>query len=95
MLNYINQALNLIDKSSVVFVIILSICFYWKIKSIDKKIEILNKEFDKKREEIRSQPIAMPFIDGQTKTEKRNTDEAIAPLERERQRIISKIPFIK
>ena len=95
MFSFINQILDLIIKLGIVFSISTLVYFYLKIRSIDKKIEIQNKEFEKKREEIRLQLINTVFIDGQIKTEERKKEEILAPLKRERERIISKIPFIK
>lgn len=95
MISFINEILDLIIKISIIFGISLLCYFYWKIKNLDIKIEKLNKEFEKKRGEIRLQTIEMHFIDSQTANEKRKFDETIAPLERERLRLLSKIPFIK
>ena len=95
MLNYINQILDFLIKLSIISGIISLGYFYWKIRSLDGKIERLSTEFEKKRVEIRSRPVTMSTIDGQIQNEKIKMDETIAPLERERQRLLSKIPFLK
>jgi len=95
MLSCINQILDFFIKLSIISGIVILCYYYWKIGGLNGEIERLNRNFEKKRVEIRSQPITMSSIDGQTQSEKRKIDEAIAPLERERQRLLSKIPFLK
>lgn len=95
MLSYINQILDFFIKLSIISGIVILCYYYWKIRGLDGEIESLNRNFEKKRAEIRSRPVAMPVIDRQTQSEKLKMDEVIAPLERERQRLLSKIPFLK
>jgi len=95
MIEGINNILDLIIKVSIVSGIFLLIYFYWKIRILNTKIENLIKDFEIKRNKIRQEPIAMPHIDLQTENEKRKMEEAINPLERERKRLLTKIPFLK
>ena len=95
MLSYINQILDFLIKLSIISGIIILCYFYWKIRSLDRKIEELNNNFEKKRSGIRSRPVAMPVIDRQIENEKLKMEEVIAPLEREKQRLLLKIPFLK
>lgn len=95
MIEYINQILNLSINSFIVLGIGFLIYFYSKIKLLDSKIENKHREFEEKRDKQRERPVTQLSIDGQIKNLEREKEELLAPLERERKRILSKIPFIK
>lgn len=73
--------------------------FYLRLKHIDSKIKELNGDFEQKRDAQRNRNIGTGITtsiqEGQIAKLQGEKDEKIAPLERERQTIISKIPFIK
>lgn len=97
MINCINEILDLIIKTSIVFGIFCLIYFYWRIMILDKKIEKINKNFEAERSNRRNEGRGIPLeiINGQINELLRIKDESISPLERERNRFLSKIPFIK
>ena len=97
MISYINEILDFIIKLSIVFGIGLLIYLYRKIIVLDKKIVKINKKFEDERNSKRGQGRGIPLeiIDGQIAELTRVYSEDISPLERERNRLLSKIPFIK
>ena len=97
MLDCILKFLDLVIKSTIVVGIITLLCVYLRIQWLDRKIEYLHKTFEKARDGHRGQGRGMtqPFIDLQIAQLATDSDEKIAPLERKRQRLLSKIPFLK
>ena len=94
-LNYFNPILDFVIKLSIVFGITLLGYFYWGIRNLDREIEELNKKFENRRGALRQQTSLRSIHDGRMEYARREMDEAIAPLERKRQRLLSKIPFLK
>lgn len=72
---------------------------YWvnfaRIYFLEREINRLYEERDKKVKEIRTAPIATNVIEGKTRMALRNYNEQIEPLERKRKFIIEKLPFLK
>lgn len=88
MFDCINQVLDFIIKSSIVLGLVLVVIFYTKIEKYEK-------EFEKGRNERRGQAIVEEIINRQIAELEKTKNEKVAPLERERQRLLSKIPFLK
>ena len=99
MINRANNFLELIINAVIVIGIIKLACFYWRLKRIDLKIEVAQKDFEQKRNTIRRENaergIPEKIMDSQINQFKIKTDEYLAPLIRERERIVSEIPFLK
>jgi len=97
MISCINEILDLIIKIIIISGIIILIIFYWKIKILDTEIERLNKNFENERNSRRGRGVGIPeeIINGQIEQLNKEKNEKINPLERERTRILSKIPFLK
>jgi len=94
-LNYFNPILDFVIKLSIVFGITLLGYFYWGIRNLDREIEELNKKFENRRGALRQQTMMRTFHDARLEQAKKEKEETIAPLERERQRLLSKIPFLR
>ncbi|OGI94811.1 hypothetical protein A3A03_01565 [Candidatus Nomurabacteria bacterium RIFCSPLOWO2_01_FULL_40_18] len=97
MISYINEILDLITKLIPILSVFLLGYFYWKIRIIDREIERLNKNFEGERNNKRGQGRGIPetIINGQIEELKKVKNETVAPLEREKHRLLTKIPFIK
>jgi predicted Holliday junction resolvase-like endonuclease len=95
MLACINFILELIINVAIVFGILFLVIFYHKLKLLDDKIEKRHKEFEENRKNEYGKPTSMNILNGRVSELKRKMDEELAPIERERERIISKIPFLK
>ena len=97
MIDFINKILDLIIKFSVVLGIVVLGYFYCRIRILDGKIEKLNRNFEENKNNKRGQGRGIPeaIINGQIEELKKAKDENIAPLEREKNRLLLKIPFIK
>ena len=95
MLVCINFILELIINVAIIFGILFLVIFYYKLKILDEKIEKRHKEFEEGRKREYERPVSKDILNGRVSELKRKMDEEIAPIERERERIISKIPFLK
>lgn len=97
MLSNINEILDLLIKSGIVIGIIISIYFFCRISSLSSRSEKINEKFEKDRNSLRGQGRGIPeaIINDQTKELEKRRNEKIAPLERERQRLISRMLFFK
>lgn len=95
MIDCFNQILGLIINIAIISGICSLIYFYWRVKSLDSRIEKFHHNFEKDRDLSRVRHVPMPFIDKEINMLSKKMDEGVAPLDRERQRIISKIPFLK
>ena len=97
--NQINSILDLIIKTSIITGISFLIYFYFKLRYLDSKIENKHKEFEKERDVIRKgaqgRGITTEILNRQIEKLHKDRNESVAPLERQKQRIISKIPFTK
>ena len=95
--NNINQILDLFIKLGIVIGIVFSIYFYCKIGTLNSKIERENNKFEEESKKLRGQGrgIQEDIINRQIDELRKNKDDTIAPIERERQRLLSKIPFLK
>lgn len=95
MIECINQVLELIINMAVVFGIGVLAYLYFKIRMIDSEVEEIEIEFEKRRDLAQGRHVPMGAINGEIANLRRKKDERLAPLIRARQRIVSKIPFIK
>lgn len=93
MIEYINQILGLIINIAIISGICFLIYFYGKLRYLDSEIEKFHRNFEKDRDNIKGETLS--FVEGSKKVLEEKKNERVAPLERERQRIISKIPFLK
>jgi hypothetical protein len=91
------QVLDLIIKAAIVLGLVFLVIFYIRIFCLDKRIEEYEKEFEKKRAGLRGQGRGIPedIINRQISEVEKEKNEKNAPLTRKRQRILSKIPFLK
>ena len=94
-ISYTNKILQFIINIAIIWGIFYLIYYYFKIRQLDSVIEDKNKEFEKRRDEIRKKTSLQSFIDRSIEKEEREMTEFTAPLERERKRILSKVPFLK
>lgn len=97
--NQINSILDLIIKVSIIIGIGFLAYFFIKLKFLDSEIEHKYKKFEEERDDIvksaQGRGITTEILNRQIEKLEKNKDEYAAPLERKRQRIISKIPFLK
>lgn len=93
--NYANSIFELIINIAIIFGIFILALLYWKLSRIEKEIEKILTSSEKEREIIKKQGETMRFVNGNLDNEKIKTQEQISPLERKRDRILSKIPFLK
>lgn len=91
----INGVLELIINIAIVSGIFILIFFYCKLNTVEKKIGKIWIDSKKERELIERRGETIGYVQGELKNEEQKTQEQIAPLERERKRILSKIPFLK
>jgi hypothetical protein len=69
---------------------------YVKVKILEVEIEKKHREYENYRSDWRSRKgVTMQVINTKVDWKKERIDEEIAPLSRKRERILSKIPFIK
>lgn len=93
--NYANSVFELIINIAIIFGIFILALFYWKLSRIEKEIEKILTSSEKEREIIKNQGETIRFVNGNLENEKIKKQEQILPLERKRDRILSKIPFLK
>lgn len=91
----INQILEFSINAAIIVGIFFLVYFYCKLRSLDSKIESTYKDFEKKRDNLGGEGVTTEIRNRQIDSLEKDKNKAVAPLERERQRIISKIPFIK
>lgn len=95
----INSILDLLIKVSIIIGIGFLVYFFIKLKFLDSEIERKDKKFEKERDDIvesaRGRGITTEILNRQVEKLEKDKNKHVAPLERERQRIISKIPFLK
>lgn len=94
-INQVNQILELIINSAIIVGIFFLIFFYCRLKSLDSKIESAHKDFEEKRDNLGGEGVTTEIRNRQIDRLEDDRKKSVAPLERERQRIISKIPFLK
>lgn len=98
-INQINSILDLVIKVSIITGILSLVYFFIKLKFLESKIESKYNKFEKDKdnalERAREGGVVEAVYNGQVEKLQKDKDESIAPLEREKQRIISKIPFMK
>ena len=95
MIVYINNIFELAINIAIVSGVFILIFFYWKLNKIEIEIEKILMFSKERREVIRKQGETIGFVEGNLVIEEQKTQEQIAPLKRERERILSKIPFLK
>lgn len=97
MISCINEILDLIIKTSIVFGIVCVCYSYFRLLVLDQKIEKLNKKFESQRDGLIGQGrgIEEEIINGQIEELNKEKIKKIDPIERERNRLLSKIPFLK
>ena len=93
----LNNFLELVINIAIVVGIIFLTYYYLKLRDLDLKIESIHRKFERESAGKRGQGNGTPesIINGQIDQLKRERDETLAPFSRERERIISKIPFLK
>ena len=91
MIENINELSSLIINILILIGIGFLVYFYCVLKNIDSKIETKQN----RRDEERKRTTLQSFMDKRIAKLETDRSEFIAPLERKKQRILSKIPFIK
>jgi transcription elongation factor GreA-like protein len=98
-LEQINLALDTIIKVTVVLGAIYLLWQFCKAKKLEIEIEAIYAKFEEDMDTIlnntKNRGIERNFIDAQVVAKEKERDSAIAPLERRRQQILSRIPFLK
>ena len=94
-INQINQMLGFIINVAIIIGICVLIYFYYKLRSLDSKIEVIYKEFEKRRDGLGGEGVTTERRNRQIDNLEKNRNKTTASLERKRQRIISRIPFLK
>lgn len=94
-IDQINKILGFIINVAIITGICFLIFFYYKLRCVELKIESIHNEFEKRRDGLGGEGVTTEIRNRQIDSLEKDRDKAIAPLERERQRIITKIPFIK
>ena len=95
MIENINELSSLIINILILIGIGFLVYFYCVLKNIDSKIETKQREFENRRDEEGKRTTLQSFMDKRIAKLETDRSEFIAPLERKKQRILSKIPFIK
>lgn len=95
MIEYTSQILELIIGAATLIGVGFLVYFFIKLRYVNAKIESVHRSFEEKRDSKRNQKIPIEYINSQIDQLEKEKAEIIAPLERERQIIISTIPFIK
>lgn len=94
-LDVINQILELIINVAIVTGICFLLYFYCKLRSLDSKIEAVHNAFEEDRDGLGGEGVTTEIRKRQIDRLEEDRKKSVAPLERERERIISKIPFLK
>lgn len=94
-INQINRILGFIINVAIIVGICFLIFFYYKLRSVESKIEAIHKAFEGGRDGLGGEGVTTEIRNRQIASLEKDRNKATAPLERERQRIISKIPFLK
>lgn len=95
MIHCINEILSLVINSTIVVGIILLVYFYYKLTKIDSKIEKINLLYEKKVDQSYKRGGVREIIENEIECFKKDRDVQLAPIEREKDYIIKKIPFLK
>jgi len=94
-INQVNHVLGFIINIAIIAGICFLMYFYFKLRSLDSKIEAIYKNFERSRDGLGGEGVTTEIRRRQIDSLGEERKKSVAPLERERQRIISKIPFIK
>jgi hypothetical protein len=99
MIYCINFILEFIINIAILLGLGLLAYLFFRLRSIDSDIENKYKLFEKDRKEKidtgKREGVVEDVVNGQIEKLQKDLDISIAPLKRERERIISKIPFLK
>ena len=91
-----NQILDFVIKSSVLLGLCFVVVVYATVSYLDRDIEKHEREFEDASKARRGQAgVVESIINGQIAELEKSKNEKVAPLERKRQRLLSKIPFLK
>lgn len=99
MIYCINYLLEFFINAAIFTGICLLVYFYFKLNSLDKKIENEYAKFERKKKECndvaKNEGISEVVYSNQVKRLQKELDESTGSYKREKDRIISKIPFLK
>lgn len=93
----VTEILNFIILLVAVITSALLLVLYLKMRSVENKIEKIHQDFEETVNGLRGQGrgITETIINNQIAELANERDKKVAPLEREKQRLLAKIPFLK
>lgn len=91
----VNHVLEFIINVAIIIGVCFLIYFYCRLRFIESKIEAAYKNFERSRDGLGGEGVKTEIRNRQIDRLEEDRKKCVDPLERERQRIISKIPFVK